>query len=251
MSDNSPQLKSPADLTTWGYDVIRRHMKGLVIVFVVTAILSVTISLLMPVWYKSTARLMPPESSGLGGGLTSMLSNLSPTASRLLGSSSSSNNYDRYLAVLTSDSIMDTVIEEFDLMTIYKTENHRWPWYETRRKLRKNFEFHIDEKYDYLLVSVEDRDPQRAADMTNFFVEELNRRNSELLAQEAHRFRTYVENRYNQVIADLDSAQSELQRLQEDLGIVELPATIEALMVGMASQGAEMLEAATISIRTA
>ena len=142
-------------------------MKGLVIVFVVTAILSVTISLLMPVWYKSTARLMPPESSGLGGGLTSTLSNLSPTASRLLGSSSSSNNYDRYLAVLTSDSIMDTVIEEFDLMTIYKTENHRWPWYETRRKLRKNFEFHIDEKYDYLLVSVEDRDRELSGDRDN------------------------------------------------------------------------------------
>lgn len=243
MSDIHSQSNKPIDLLVWCYSVVRTRTRQVIILFVVTAILAVVVSLLMPVWYKSSARLIMPDNSGLSGGLASMLGNLSPTAARFLGGGTASRDYDRYLSLLTSDSMMDTVIDEFDLVSVYKKQRSKWPRFETRRMLRQNSSFDVDEKYNYLSISMEDRDPQRAADIANFFVEELNRRNADLVAQDAGRFRQYVEGRYYQVVADLDSAQVALQHLQEELGIIELPMTIEAVVTGMAQQSANMLQA--------
>jgi len=205
----------------------------------VAAIGAVVISLLLPVWYLSSARVLMPDAAG---GLNGIIGNLSPQAARLLGSGGSSD-YSRYLAILTSESMRDRVIEEFDLMRVYNTADKPWPRTATHTRLTKNSSFEVDLRYNHLTIAVLDRDPERAARMANFYVDELNRRNAELSVLNAGNYRRYVEGRHREVVASLDSAQAALQRVQEELGVVELPTSAEAFFRGLADQRGGALRA--------
>jgi uncharacterized protein involved in exopolysaccharide biosynthesis len=65
-----------------------------------------------------------------------------------------------------------------------------------------------------LSVSVEDKDPQMAADLTNAFVEGLDRVNREIASQRAMHNRDFIEQRLAQVKLELDSARSNFESFQ-------------------------------------
>ena len=79
------------------------------------AILSVAISLLLPNWYRASSRLLPPERTGSSAIASAMLDNLPSAAAGLLGGSS--GNYSRYLTILTSRQLLDSVVDNFDLIS--------------------------------------------------------------------------------------------------------------------------------------
>lgn len=186
------------------------------------AILSVAISLLLPNWYRASSRLLPPERTGSSAIASAMLDNLPSAAAGLLGGSS--GNYSRYLTILTSRQLLDSVVDNFDLISVYETESARSPRDAAIENLLKNTDFEIDNKFDYLSVSVLDKSPQRAADMSNFMVARLNEINSELTSLNAASFRRYVERRYHTAVADLDSVLDAVEVFQREHGLVDLPA---------------------------
>lgn len=193
-------------------------------VTVSVAVLSVAISLLLPKWYMAEARVLPPEDSGAGGIAAAMLRNLPGAASSLLGAGGGAGDYTRYLTILTSRQMLDSVIEEFDLHTVYKTHDNRSPWDDAREELAANVEFEIDNKYDFLSITVLDKSPERAAAMANFFVARLNEVNADLTSSNAANFRRYTEQRYNTALASLDSTLDAVEVFQREFGLIDLPA---------------------------
>lgn len=185
------------------------------------AILAVVISLTLDNYYRASARVILP--AGSGGGLVSaaILDNLPTAAQSLLGGPS--GDYLRYLTVLSSRTMYEAVVDEFDLVTVYDLREAEAPRHKAVKMLRDYTEFVIDSEYEFLEVAVVDADPERAAAMTNFFVEKLTERNAALSSQSASAFRAFVENRYNETVAGLDSAQQALRSLQERYGILDLP----------------------------
>jgi tyrosine-protein kinase Etk/Wzc len=198
------------------------------------AVLAVVASLMLPNWYAATARVLVPDSSGTS--ISAVLGKLSPAAASLLGGSK--GDYTRYLAILTSRSMSEAAINEFGLVDVYEKRDKRYPMDATLKELEANTTFDIDLKYNFLSVEVVDRSPQRAAAMANFFVTELNRVNSELAAQNASAFRRYVEKRYHENLAAIDSSRMAMQRFQESHGVIELPRMAEAYIQSMAQQRA-------------
>lgn len=214
----------------------RRLIAGITVVATVAA---VVVSLLLPRWYMATARVLAPE-AGLGGGLASLIGNLSPLASSVFGAAGSTGGYTRHLAILQSQSMADALIEEFDLLRRYDVEGRPNPREAATRKLRKNFQVGVDTEYNYLWIRAYARDPEEAARMANFAVEELNRRHQELTAQQASRFRAYVERRYAEAEERLDAALTAMQRFQEERGVLELPSVVQGLLESAARQRAEL-----------
>ena len=111
----------------------------------------------------------------------------------------------------------------------------------SRLEDRTTFEVSIDS--DYLSVHVLDEDPEKAAQMANFYVEELNERNIELTTGSAAEHRQFLERRLREAEAAMNSALSDLQAFQERSGVVQIEAQADALMTSLAEAQGSVAQA--------
>lgn len=192
---------------------------------------AVIISLFLPNWYMAETRLLIPgqSSSGL---LSSVISGgIGSSASSLLGGLVS--DYQQQLAILDSRSVKQSVVEEFDLIEVYDLAESEAPMEYAIAELEGNIEFVVDNEYNYLAVQVHDKEPQRAADMANFFVSRLNEVGIDLSTETARAFRLTVENRYQETEDSLTAVLSARRALQQETGVLDLPAQGAAFMEGL------------------
>lgn len=195
-------------------------------VFVVS-IFSVILALILPKTYRSSAMIMPPVSGnergifGSGSGMLAIESLLSPT---------SSSDANTFLAILKSHTIMQSVIEKFNLMEFYNVENNE----KAQLSLENDTNFEIDEEgtirvETYIKTgwfhSDEDEEICKALsrDITNYFVAKLDIVNKRLKSEKAMQHRMFIENRYNQNIIDLAIAEEKLKKYQEINKTVAIP----------------------------
>ena len=196
-----------------------------------TGIAAVIISLLLPNWYLAETRLLIPgqTSSGL---LSSVISGrVGSSASSLLGGLIS--DYQQELAILDSRTVKQSVVEEFDLIEVYDLADSESPMNYSIQELEGNIEFVVDNEYNYLAVQVYDKEPQRAADMANFFVSKLNQVGIDLSTETARSYRQTVENRYQETEDSLSTVLSAIRALREKTGVLDLPAQGAAFMEGL------------------
>ena len=190
------------------------------------AICAVAISLQLPNWYAATARVLPPESSGASPITAALMRGSGGAAAALLGTGHS--DYSRYLSILSSRRVLEDLVDEFNLVEVYEVQDTPAPREEALRELQKNISFPVHETYDYLSVVVFDRDPQRAAQIANRAVAELNEINTELSATNATSYARSVESRYQEAEAALDSVMSASQAFQRRYGILDLDVQTQA-----------------------
>ncbi|MDZ4698988.1 MAG: Wzz/FepE/Etk N-terminal domain-containing protein [Rhodothermales bacterium] len=218
-----------------------RWRRTILLVTIGVAVASVAISLTLPKWYLSTTRLLAPESASASPISSAMLRNLSSAAATFLGGGEG-GDFERYITIMSSRSVMEKVVTEFDLIEVYETRESVGPVEDALEFLAGNVVFGIDAEFGFLSVSVLDQDPQRAADMANFIVAELNQMNMMLSAQDASNFRRFVERRYHETIAALDSLKHATQAFQERYGVYNIETQASAFMEQMASiRSEEML----------
>lgn len=232
--EGEPSAPAPMDLWDVAGTLYGRR-KFIAWVTGVAALVSVVIALLLPRWYAAEARVLKPEGGGLS--LLGMVDRATGGLGSLLGGG---GEYTRYLAILTSRSMKEDVIERFDLLRVYKLEGKEHPMFQATEKLAKNVEFEVALDYDYLAVRAYDREPERAAAMANYLVERLNEENARLTSENARRTRLVVEQRLHRAEAALDSVRSQLQDFQETHGVVELETQAQAAMASVAGLKAEV-----------
>lgn len=194
------------------------------------AIAAVVISLLIPNTYLASSRLLMPSSGS--GGLLGMLADLPSAARGFLGGRV--GDYTRFLALLTSRSMMESVVDEFDLVEVYDLADSKHPREAAIGELASRVDFVVDSKYEFLSVEVVDEDPGRAAEMANFFVEKLNEMNARLSAQSAGKLRYYVDRRYTEAIATLDSVLNAARDFQSEYGVFNLEVQAEGFFTQLA-----------------
>ena len=193
---------------------------------------SVVISLFLSNWYLAETRLLIPgqTSSGLLSGVIS--GRLGSGASSLLGGLIS--DYQQQLAILDSRTVKQRVVEEFDLIEVYDLADSDAPMKYAIEELDGNVEFVVDNEYNYLSVQAYDKDPQRAADMANFFVSELNRVGIDLSTKTAREYRYTLERRYQSFEDSLATVMQATQTLQEETGVLDLPTQVAAFAEALA-----------------
>ncbi len=205
--------------------IARRKRPFIIFVFGVTILTSI-VTFFLPKWYKSTASVFPAENTDLFSGLSgisSLVSSISPA--KKLSALTGNSDLDRYVAILKSDRALMAVIEKFDLVNVYDITKYRRE--KTIKELLGNVDFEQSEEGS-LEISVYDKDPQRAANMANYFVKMLNDINSELHVQNAKGNREFIEQRYKKNLDDIQAAQDSFKTFQLRTGVVAVPEQVEA-----------------------
>jgi uncharacterized protein involved in exopolysaccharide biosynthesis len=187
-------------------------------VLIVTAI-ATGVAFLWPPKYRAEAVILTPQPqqpsltamaqlSGMGqGGALSGLSLLSGFGFR--------NTADLYVGILESRTIADALINNFHLKQVYDAKDY----YAARKKLARNTE--IKAGRDTLIrIRVEDRDPHRAADLTNAYVDALAEQNSRVAVSEASQRRQFFEAQLAKEKNVLSDAELALRNTQESTGLV-------------------------------
>jgi tyrosine-protein kinase Etk/Wzc len=213
-------------------DVLLRYKRFITYFVFVVTLAGALAAALSPKWYKSTASVFPAEKADLFGGLegiASLAKSFSPA--KALSSLGSNPELDRYTAILNSGRVIGAVIEKFDLVHVYDISSY--PQEKTAKELLSNTEITVQPEGN-LTVAVYDRDPQRAADMANYFVEMLNKVNSEMQVQNAHGNRVFIEERYRKNLTDLRTAEDSLRNFQKQYGVIAVPEQAQASIKGAA-----------------
>lgn len=251
MSSNNNHMQDPllqdeadrrarAEETLWqAVGTLFRWRRFIVGVTGAVAVLAVVLTLLMPNVYQASARLLLPESSG--GFSAAMLKNLPSAASALLGGGG--GDYLRYMAILDSRTVLEAAVDSFDLVQVYELEESDTPREDALQVFRSHVEFILDMEYNYLSVATRDTDPARAAALANFLVRKLNAVNTGLATQSARNYREFIERRYLEAEAAMDSVLDATQAFQQEYGVYDLPTQTQSFFEQIAALRTQALEA--------
>lgn len=192
--------------------------RGMILGIVIVATIgAAVVSLILPKWYESSSLLLPTESDALPLGHLSGRNNL-PAISGLITLSGVVTPADVYARMLRSRTIAKTIIEGFDLRTTYKAGTFT----DAYLALMSHSRFDVTDE-GLLLIRIEDKDPQRAADMNNAYVEQLRSVIKDLLTTRAKQKREFIEDRLIELKVMLDSARLALERFQTENRTLDIP----------------------------
>lgn len=234
-ADANAQMR---DRLWWAGSTVYKHRWFVLWLTALIALASIVLTLRMPNQYRAETRVLLPDG---GSAMAGALAGLAPAAAMLLGGSG--GGFTRYMAILNSPSTHQEIVERFDLVEVYDVGDDPNPQQAAISELRDRAAFEVSVEFDYLSVSVLDEDPQRSAQLSNYFVELLNRRNVDLTSSSAGANRRFLEQRLETANAELDSAQAEMQALQERSGVVEPTAQAAALFTSLAAAQGQVAEA--------
>lgn len=232
-SAGEPASPAPPARFAHFVDILARHRRFLVRWLAAATALSAIVAFLLPVQFKSVTSVFPAEEADLFGGLEGVASLAKSFSPKSIAGLGRDPELDRYLAILKSGRVLSAVINKFDLVKVYGFTSY--PFEKATKELLANVEFTIEEE-NYLSVTVYDEDARRAAEMAEFFVEELNKVNTELRVTNARGNRTFIEERYKKNIDDLRTAEDSLKSFQKRYGVVAMPQQAEEAI----KAGAEM-----------
>jgi tyrosine-protein kinase Etk/Wzc len=203
--------------------------RGRMIAFITgaCAVVAVTVSLLLPKEYTATAVLLPPQqqNSSIATSLTTQLAPLDSMAA-LAGGFSLKNPNDRYVGMLRSDRVEDAMIDRFGLMHEY----HKRYLSDARKKFESRTTVEGDGKDALIHISVEDHDPQRAADMANAYIQEFQKLSQSLAITEAGQRRVFFQNQLEKAKDDLANAEEALKQTEQTTGLIQLDSQARALI---------------------
>jgi tyrosine-protein kinase Etk/Wzc len=155
----------PQDLLS----VVSRR-RGLVATIIAASLLGAfaVSALLLPKAYESTATLLPQLDSKEGGSLAALLATTGAGGmAQNLGMglpSMPTTPTDVFVAILKSRVMADEAIAKFGLMAVYNERT----MHDTRVELAERVRVSVS-KEKVIKVTVEDADPQRAADIAAYF----------------------------------------------------------------------------------
>jgi tyrosine-protein kinase Etk/Wzc len=193
------------------------------------AALSLVAAFLLPKMYTSTTRVMPPQSSQ-SLSTTAMLSQLGPLAAIAGQGLGLRNQSDIYVSMLRSDTIANVIIDRFSLMSVYGKKLR----VEARKKLEDRTVIFAG-KDGIITVSVDDRDPSRAAELANAYVEELEKLTKVLAVSEAAKRRLFFERETRLAMDDLAAAELALKQTQEKTGLILLEPQSRVMIEALAA----------------
>jgi uncharacterized protein involved in exopolysaccharide biosynthesis len=184
---------------------LAQHWKLLLLGPLLAALLALGLSYLIPVTYTSRTVFLPPQQQQSTA--ASALAQLGALSGLVGGATGIKSPADQYVALLQSATVADRLIDEFKLMQVYDVDMR----FKAREALEKNVRITLGKKDGLISIEVDDRSPQRAADMANRHVEELRRLTSQLALTEAQQRRLFFKTQLAQTRDRLTQAQQALQ----------------------------------------
>ncbi len=221
-------------------------------IFQITILATVIIFLILffiyPLTFQSKVTVLPPEENNRLGGVQSLLGG--QDFSNLLLGEGTSGNSQLYMEILKSRSAALYVIEKNNLESLYGIKNK----FKVAEKLDKELNVEVS-KEGIISLSVnvstslfpmfgtqKDSIKNLAADLSNSFVEALDKINRDKLISKAQKTREFIGQQLMQTKARLDSVENELMFFQEKNKTVSLPQQVNAAIDAAANIRSEIVK---------
>jgi uncharacterized protein involved in exopolysaccharide biosynthesis len=201
----------------------------------ISALITAIVSLIMPPVYRAETSLLPPQPSSSMAlqSLSQLAGGAAGIGAGVLGINTPAN---LYAGLLKSTTVLDRIIDRFKLMELYDKEYR----IDARKALLDNIEVNVDKKSNIITLSVEDKDPVRASQMANAFVEELKALTKGLAITEASQRRLFFEEQIKETKLALIKAEEDLKKFQEKTGAIKVEEQAKAVIEGIATLRAQI-----------
>jgi tyrosine-protein kinase Etk/Wzc len=202
-----------AEVTLLDYwRVIWKYRRMVAWLFAASVLLALVVSLLLPKVYESSVTILPPADSGNQGAMAAAaatLGNAGLSGMNMGLPATSATTLDLFVAMLKSRTLGEMLVKRFDLVRVYDVdmEEKAVQTLESATKI-------VLLKEKVIKVTVEDRNPQLAADLANAYPSGLNDLNQRLVLTKAGQQRQFIEKRFTEAKSDLDSAEQALAAFQ-------------------------------------
>jgi uncharacterized protein involved in exopolysaccharide biosynthesis len=234
----SPQTDEVTLFDYW--QVISKRKWGILALCAVMTVGTLVVSLFLQKIYESTATLLPQLESNNGVGLGALFaSGAASSAAQSLGISlpgSPATPTDVFTAMLKSRIMADDIIRRFNLMEHYETKT----MHDARGSLEGATRIVVT-KEKVIKVAVEDRDPQLASDIANFYVSNLDRLNQTLSVSKARENRKFIEQRVAETQTALVKVEDALKEFQTQNRTVAIEAQSKAMIEATAMIQAQIM----------
>lgn len=247
------QAYAPADSVSassthsilWLLKVAARRKRLVLVVAGAIFTLAFATALLMPNRYTATVVLLPPQQNGSSG--TAVMAQLSMMSAAVSGTGGLSikNPNDQQIALLKSRIVEDAIVARFHLQALYGkryVSSARKHW-ESETKADNGL------KDGLIRLEVTDRDPQRAAEMANAWVEEYRRLTETLAITEASLRRLFYEQQLAGARDDLAHAEEAMKQTEQRTGVIDIEGQDRGLIASAGELRGE-LAAKQIEVRS-
>jgi uncharacterized protein involved in exopolysaccharide biosynthesis len=204
------------------------------------ALITLVICLLLSNRYTASTSILPPQqNSSMSSALMAQLGTLSSVASLAGGGGGGGlglkNPSDLQVALLKSVTVENAMIERFQLMERFRAKRYS----EARKKLENVVDIDNTSKDGLIRISATDKDPKKAAEIANGYVEEFRKFSAGLAVTEASQRRLFFEQQMVQAKDNLATAEEELKRSEQKTGLIQLDSQARAtisLVAGLRAQ---------------
>jgi len=224
------------------FGTLAAHAKTVLWAALAAGVVSAGVAFLIPVEYTAEAVILTPQQpqpsfsamAQLAGG--NAVSGLGLSSLGLLTGLGLHNPSDLYVGILESRTIADALISRFHLKQVYDdkyTQN-------ARKHLARRTSIKAG-KDTLIHIRIDDRDPVRAAQLANAYVEELSQRNATVALTDASQRRLFFEQQVTKEKDLLAKAEDALRETQQFTGLVEPGSQAGALIRSASQLNAEIL----------
>jgi capsule polysaccharide export protein KpsE/RkpR len=216
--------------------------RTLAIVFACSLILSAIIAFLIPKQYESSTRMMPPEQQGMGTAMIAALAGkampgaLGALAGGMLGMK---DNGALFVDLLHSGTIEGALVDRFNLQHEYRKRYRQ----DALKKLSHRTDVTQDHKSGVITIVVTDTDRQRAQEMAQAYVDQLDGLLIRVNTSAARREREFIEQRLVTVQNDLEKAQVALSDFSSKNTTLDVKEQTKAMVEAGAKLQAQLIVA--------
>jgi uncharacterized protein involved in exopolysaccharide biosynthesis len=183
---------------------IVRHRRLLAIAPLLVGVAVYGLTHLIAPTFTARTTFLPPQQQQSSA--ASALSSLGALAG-IAGAASIKSPAEQYVALMQSTTVANRLVDQFKLMDVYESKYR----VDAQKRLADNVRISASKKDGLISVEVDDKSPQRAADLANQHVEELRRLTSVLAVTEAQQRRVFFEKELQRTKQSLITAQQVLQ----------------------------------------
>ena len=191
------------------------------------AIMAILVSILLPVRYTASVVLLPPQqNASVGASLASQVGTMGGITALASSGLGLRNLNEMYVAMLRSRTVEDAMVQRYNLMDEYRERN----LIDACKAFEKHATVDGSGKDGLIHISVEDRDPARAAELANGYVDQFRSLSQHLAFTEASQRRLFFEQELEQSKNNLASAEEALKQTEQTTGVVQLDGQAHALI---------------------
>ena len=214
---------------------------------IITFLIFIYLLLISPRTYNAPVTILPPTEQSNIGGLGSLIND--GVFSNLLTGNMAQGNSQLYIEILKSRTAAEYIVNKYNLIEFYDVDNE----YKASNKLRDDLITELS-KEGIITLSVNvstglfplftssDSIYQFSADLSNSYVEALDKINREKISYKAKRAREYIEKQLLATKEMLETAEYVLMQFRKKNKTISLPEQLQVAIESSAKIRAEIIK---------